>query len=648
MIRIKNSRLACLLLALVSAVLPWSVLADAGDAIVKPGVRERYTKYEYRIPMRDGIRLFTVVYVPKDAAKTYPFLMIRTPYGSGVHDSGQARYGVDFYPNALGPSKEMEDSGYIFVSQDVRGRYMSEGVWQEMTPHLKALRQPGEGTESADMHDTVEWLLKNIPGNNGKVGIWGVSYPGFYTSASIIDSHPAIKAASPQAPVTDLYMGDDSYHGGAFMLAANFDFYSNFTVEKNPTVLPKAWHPFDYGMQDGYAYFLKYQNLPQITAQLNEKQRELLLPTIAHNTYDDFWKSRNIAAHLTNIHAAVLTVGGWYDAEDLQGPLTTYQTIKNSQKEHYNGLVMGPWSHGGWGMADGKNLGHVSFDSKTGEYYRKHILFPFFEYYLKGNGSKPGAEATMFETGTNVWRSYPSWPPQQAKKQTLYFSANGSLNWNEPREEFNTFDSYISDPKKPVPFIPYTATGVPREYMVSDQRFAATRPDVLTYQTEPLEEDVTVAGPVEPALFVSTSGTDADWIVKLIDVYPAEYPEKNTGKDRMNDVPPPAMTMAGYQQLVRGEPLRGKFRNSFEKPEPFVPGKVAAIRYRMPDILHTFRRGHRIMVQVQSSWFPLIDLNPQKFSDLATAKTEDFQAATQRIYRSPGQYSGIVLPVLPR
>lgn len=647
MTRLKLSVLLCASLLAFNPLSSALAAADATEkADSKPSVRELYTKYEYQIPMRDGVRLFTVVYVPKDTSKAYPFLMVRTPYGSGVHDGEELHYGVDFYPRSVGPSKEFESSGYIFVNQDVRGRYMSEGKWQEMTPHAKSDRAPGEGNESQDMYDTVEWLLKNVRGNNGKLGIWGISYPGFYTSASVIDSHPAIKAASPQAPVTDLYMGDDSYHGGAFMLSANFDFYTNFTAEKNPTRLPKIWSQFDYGTQDSYQYFLQHLTLGNITAQLSDKQRELLMPTIAHTSYDDFWKSRNIAAHLKNVKTPVLTVGGWYDAEDAQGPFTTYQAIKANNKGSFNGIVMGPWAHGGWAGAEGKSLGNVSFDVKTGEYYRKNILFPFFEQHLKGEKGKALAEATVFETGTNVWREYASWPPQQAQNRTLYFSANGKLSWKEPQEEFNTFDEYISDPKKPVPFISYVATGVPREYMVSDQRFASTRPDVLVYQTDVLEEDVTIAGPVSPRLFVSTSGTDADWVVKLIDVYPDDYPERQAPRDRGSDVPPPAIKMAGYQQLIRGEPLRGKFRHGFEKPMPFAPGKVDTVSYRMPDINHTFRRGHRIMVQVQSSWFPLIDLNPQKFMDIPKANPDDFQKATQRVYRSPGQYSGISVPVL--
>lgn len=627
---------------------------DTPAETTKSSLREKYTKYEYRIPMRDGVKLFTVLYVPKDASKTYPFLMNRSPYGSGVLEQGQMHYGVDYYPQTLGPSRDFEESGYIFVNQDVRGRFMSEGIWQEMTPHRKAPLLAGQGVESQDMYDTVEWLLKNVAGNNGKVGIYGTSYPGFYTSASVIDSHPAIKAASPQAPMVDLFMGDDAYHGGAFLLAANFGFYANFTKENNPTALPKKWEEFDYGSDDAYQYFLKQLTLKNIAGKLNASQREYFMPMIEHSSYDDFWKSMNIAPHLKNIKAAVLTVGGWYDAEDPQGPLSTYQSIKKNNPGTFNALVMGPWVHGGWGRSDGEKLGYVSFDAKTGEHFRKNIIFPFFEQHLKAAASKNMPEAQVFETGTNVWRGHSSWPPREAQPRTLYFGQNGSLSWSEPaaqvqmHEQANSFDEYVSDPKKPVPFIGYTATDVPREYMVSDQRFASTRPDVLTYQTEVLENDVTLLGAVTPKLFVSTSGTDADWVVKLIDVYPDVYPNLNPASEKGTDVPPPVMSMAGYQQLVRGEPLRGKFRNGFEVPQAFVPGKVEKLSYSMPDINHTFRRGHRIMVQVQSSWFPLIDLNPQKFMEIPQANPEDFQKATQRIYRAPGQYSGIAVQVLPK
>jgi uncharacterized protein len=639
--------LLTLLVAFACSALPPAPVHAADDAKPAPrDLRATYTKYEYRIPMRDGTKLFTVVYVPKDASKTYPFLINRTPYGAGVQAEGELHYGEDWYPKQIGPSKEFEDAGYIFVKQDVRGRYMSEGKWQEMTPHANPRRAAGEGQESQDMYDTMEWLLKNVPNNNGKAGIWGISYPGFYTSASIIDSHPAIKAASPQAPVTDLYMGDDSYHGGAFMLAANFGFYASFTEQQNPTPLPKTWADFDYGAADAYDFFLKHRTLAAILGTLTDKQRALLAPTIEHDTYDAFWQTRAIAPHLKNVKAAVLTVGGWFDAEDPQGPFTTYHAIKKYNPNTFDGLVIGPWVHGGWARYDGKQLGRVSFDSKTGEYFREHIQFPFFEQQLKGvKPAQPIAEVTAFETGSNVWRRYTAWPPVQAKARTLYFGPNGKLTWQQPPAA-GGFDEYVSDPNKPVPYIGYPATSVPQEYMVSDQRFAATRPDVLVYQSDVLEDDVTVAGPVTPRLFVSTTGTDSDWVVKLIDVYPADYPAGEQPA-RGSDVAPPRGTMAGYQQLVRGNPLRGKFRNGFDRPEPFVPGKVEAISYHLGDVNHTFRRGHRIMVQVQSSWFPLVDLNPQTFVTIPKAKPDDFKAATQRVYHAAQTPSGLQLLVLP-
>jgi putative CocE/NonD family hydrolase len=618
--------------------------ADAPAA--KRNLRETYTKYEYRIPMRDGVKLFTTVYVPKDGARSYPFLMQRTPYSAGVQAEGELRYGVDWMPGSIGPSPEFEDAGYIFVKQDVRGRYMSEGKWQEMTPHAQAKRAAGEGIESQDMHDTVAWLLKNVPNNNGKVGIYGISYPGFYTAASIIDSHPAIRAASPQAPIADLYLGDDSYHGGAFMLAANFDFYAAFTEAPNPTPLPKSWAGFEYGTTSAYDFFLERLSLSNIAASMSEQQRALFLPNVEHDTYDAYWKARAIAPHLKNVKAAVLTVGGWFDAEDPQGPFTTYGAIEKQNPGIVNSLVMGPWVHGGWARGEGARLGHVNFDSKTSEYFRKELQFPFFEQHLKG--VKPAAalaEVTAFETGSNVWRRYSAWPPVQAKARTLYFGADGKLGWTQPAVA-GAFDEYVADPRKPVPYIGYPATGVPQEYIVSDQRFAATRPDVLVYQSAVLEDDLTIAGPVVPKLFVSTSGTDADWVVKLIDVYPAAYPEA-PGEHKGGDVAAPGVEMGGFQQLVRGNPLRGKFRNSYEKPEPFTPNKVEALSYELGQVNHTFRRGHRIMVQVQSSWFPLVDLNPQTFIHIPKAKPEDFVKATQRVYRAPATPSGLQVMVLP-
>jgi putative CocE/NonD family hydrolase len=618
-------------------------LRAQAPAATEYSIKENYTKYEYRIPMRDGVKLFTAVYAPKDASKTYPFLMERTPYSAGP-------YGVDFVPRRLGPSGDFPKAGYIFVVQDVRGRYMSEGKFVEMTPH-KPNKKGNEVDESSDMYDTVEWLLKNVPNHNGKVGIWGNSYPGFFVSASIIDSHPAIKAASPQAPVTDLYMNDDSYHNGAFMLAANFGFYANFKPQKNPTQEPKKWEPFDFGTQDGYEFYLNLKTIPRLIEKAGKDS--LFRDQVTNDTYNDFWKSRNISAHLKNVKPAVLTVGGWFDAEDPQGPLTVYREIGKNNPDTVNHLVMGPWAHGSWQSRDGEKLGHVSFGFKTAEYYRKNILLPFFEKHLKAmidtkSDDKSGvklAKVHAFETGTNVWRQYPAWPPAQAKPRTLHFQAGGKLGWTAPAGGA-AFDEYVSDPDKPVPFQDAIATGMSASYITGDQRFASTRTDVLTYRTEVLEEDVTIAGPISANLFVSSTGTDSDFVVKLIDVYPPEWPESEAASSRTGDVQPPKHVMAGYQQLVRGEPMRAKFRNSFEKPEPLTPGKVERVKFNMPDVHHTFRRGHRIMVQVQSSWFPLTDLNPQKFMRIPEAKPEDFQKATQRVYRSGTNASGVEVQVM--
>lgn len=599
-------------------------------------VREHYTKYEDSIPMRDGKKLFTAIYAPKDVSRSYPFLMDRTPYSV-------APYGVDNYRTSIGPSEEFETSGYIFVYQDVRGRNMSEGTFLEMRPHIDHKASINDVDDSTDTYDTIEWLLKNVPNNNGRVGIWGISYPGFFTSASIIDSHPALKAASPQAPMTDLFMGDDGYHGGAFMLAANFSFYSAFKPQSNPALPAKERQAFDYGTSSGYDFFRAMGPLSNVNAQYFHGQSFLWNDQSQHDTYDDYWKARNLAPHMKNIHCAVLTVGGWFDAEDLSGPLRTFHAIDQYNPGIFNALVEGPWVHGGWSRYSGRRLGYVDFASDTGKYFREKIQFPFFEAYLKGNGDAKLPKAYVFETGTNVWRQYDAWPPKNTESKTLYLNDKGRLTFEPPTSAGEVFDEYVSDPAKPVPFIGYTALAVPQEHMDADQRFAATRTDVLVYQTDDLQQDITIAGPVSPKLFVSTSGTDSDWVVKLIDVYPSYYPEPDTDKPEAprKDVGLPIVKMAGFQQLVRGEPMRGKFRKSFETPEPFVPGKMEEVSFEMPDINHTFRRGHRIMVQVQSSWFPLADMNPQTFVNIPDAKPSDFHAATERVYRSQSAPSGI-------
>ena len=512
-------------------------------------VRAHYTKYEFRIPMRDGKRLFTAVYVPKDAAGgPYPFLMGRTPYSV-------APYGEDQFPSHLGPSDEFEKAGYIFVYQDVRGRWMSEGDFVEMRPHIDEKKSPQDVDDSSDTYDTIEFLLKHVAGNNGKVGIWGISYPGFYTSASIIDSHPALAAASPQAPMTDLFLGDDTYHGGAFMLSANFGFYAPFFHPQQNPMTPKPMVEFDFGTTDTYKFYLQAGNVANLDKNYLKGSNWLFNDQYKHNTYDDYWQARDLSRHMKNVHCAVLVVGGWFDAEDLSGPYKIFNAVGKFNPQTPSTLVEGPWVHGGWARSDGDHLGDVQFNAKTSEYFRSNIQFPFFEHYLKGKGAAQ-PKAVVFETGTNVWRSFEAWPPKAAQPKTLYFHAGGKLSFDPPAEAKGV-DEYLSDPNHPVPFVGYTTDTVPQRYMVDDQRFASTRPDVVVYQTDPLEEDVTIAGPISPKLKIASSGTDSDFDVKLIDVYPEDYPDPDSslnGNKRIVDAAP--LHMGGYQQLLRGEPFR--------------------------------------------------------------------------------------------
>ncbi len=629
--------LAALLLPLIAVYSQ----QPASQAPVEDYVRAHYTKYEFRIPMRDGKRLFTAVYVPKDAAGgPYPFLMDRTPYSV-------APYGEDQYPARLGPSDEFEKGGYIFVYQDVRGRWMSEGDFVEMRPHIDEKKSPQDVDDASDTYDTIEFLLKHVANNNDKVGIWGISYPGFYTSASIIDSHPALAAASPQAPMTDLFLGDDSYHGGAFMLSAGFGFYAPFFHPQNNPQAPGPSIPFNFGTPDHYKFYLQAGNIANLAATYLKGSNWLFNDQFKHDTYDDYWQSRDLSRHMHNVHCAVLVVGGWFDAEDLEGPFRTFNAIDKFNPVTPTTLVEGPWVHGGWARGDGSHLGDVQFNSKTSDYFRANIQFPFFEHYLKGKGAAQ-PKAVVFETGTNVWRKLDAWPPKAAAPKTLYFHSGGKLSFDPPAETSGA-DEYVSDPNHPVPFVGYTTDTVPQRYMVDDQRFASYRPDVLVYQTDPLEEDVTIAGPISPKLKIASSGTDSDFAVKLIDVYPEDAPDPDntlTGNKRVLDAPP--LHMGGYEQLLRGEPFRAKFRNSWEKPEPLTPGKETDIDFTMPDLFHTFRRGHRIMIQVQSSWFPLVDRNPQTFTDIPNAGPEDFQKATEQVFRQQGAASGVELPVMPK
>jgi putative CocE/NonD family hydrolase len=456
----------------------------------------------------------------------------------------------------------------------------------------------------------------------------GISYPGFYTSAGLINAHPALVAASPQAPVSDLYMGDDAFHNGAFFLIANFSFYTSFGKQNNPQ-LPEHEKQFDYGTKDGYRFYLDMGSLVNADEKYFKFRDPYWTDMINHPNYDAFWKARDILPHLRNINPAVLVVGGWFDAEDLSGTLKTYRAIDKQSPETVDKLVMGPWVHGGW-ESSGERLGDISFGSKTAEFFRDEIELPFFRYYLKGAADPKLPKAYVFETGKDVWQRKDQWPPADAKAERFYLQAHGELTHDGPVEA-SGFDEYVSDPNNPVPFFDKPSLQMARPYMDADQRFVQSRPDVLSYQTEPLQSDMTIAGPISPSLFVSTSGTDSDYVVKLIDVYP-----DNAGG-----------TLNGYEELVRGEPFRGKFRGSFEQPQPFKPGEIQQIQFTMPDVYHCFQKGHRIMIQIQSSWFPLVDRNPQTFTNIPTAKPSEFQKATERIYRSSNAASYVEVNVEP-
>ena len=594
-----------------------------------------YTKYEHMVPMRDGVRLFTSVYVPKDASRTYPILMQRTPYTVSP-------YGVDNFSNFSASMEKFLREGFIFAYQDVRGRIKSEGEFVNARPYLPGKRGPKDVDESTDAYDTIDWLVKNVPHNNGNVGIWGISYPGFYAAMAAIDAHPALKAASPQAPVADWFIGDDWRHNGALFLAHTFGFFTGFGRPWNEPGTVSGPQPPQLvrGTPDGYDFFLRLGPLRNINPNLFGTQAGFWKEILEHDRYDAFWQARNVRPHLRNLKPAAMWVGGWFDAEDLLGPLGAYQAAEKQSPGANNTLIMGPWSHGGWMGDDGDRLGNANFASKTAEFFRDNIMLPFFLYHLKGGSDPKLPEAYVFETGRNQWRKYDAWPPKEAIQRTFYFNAGGRLTTDAPASESGqVFDEYVSDPAKPVPFTDETHPGMTYNYMTSDQRFAARRTDVLVYETEPLEADLTVAGPIECNLQVSTSGTDSDWVVKLVDAYPGNYPDPTPN--------PSGVRMGGYQQLVRGEPFRGRFRGGFDKPEPFEPGRVAKVSFTMPDVLHTFRRGHRIVVHIQSSWFPLVDLNPQKFMAIHEATEADFQKATQRVYRSRQSPSSIQVRVLP-
>jgi len=596
-------------------------------------IRDNYTKREVMIPMRDGVRLFTSIYTPKDLSKKYPVIMRRSPYSCSP-------YGADTYTTRI-QNMDLARAGYIFVFQDVRGRYMSEGQFVDVRPYIPTSDPSPKGKkqtdEATDTYDTVDWLLKFATGNNGRVGVMGISYPGFYSTMAILADHPAIKAVSPQAPVTDWFIGDDFHHNGAFFMMDGFAFYSGFGKPRpEPTTSGQPGFS-DWKTPDNYDFFLRAGALRNLTEKFGMKDIPFWNELMEHPDYDAWWQARNPRPHLKNVKPAVMTVGGLFDAEDCWGAWNVYKSVeKQNSSAISNRVVMGPWVHGGWARGAGDRLGAVTFGSRTSEFYQKEIEFRFFEYYLKDSGKMDLPEACVFETGSNKWSTYDAWPPKDARPVKYYFGAQGRLSAAPPPNESRTpqTDRYTSDPANPVPYADGVHLRRTNEYMIDDQRFASRRPDVLTYQTEPLSSSVTVTGPVIADLWTTLSTSDADFVVKLVDVFP------DTLQGRENGIP-----MGGYQMLVRGEIFRGRYRDSFGQPRAFTPGTAANVKFELPDVSHTFMPGHKIMIQVQSSWFPLVDRNPQQFIDIYRAKDEDFIPCEIQVHRDAGRASGVILPI---
>lgn len=592
--------------------------------------RTHYNKYEYMIPMRDGVRLFTAVYVPKDTSRDYPIMMNRTCYSV-------APYGPDRYKSLLGPSPEFMKEGFIFVYQDVRGKHHSEGQWEEITPFI-VNKKGKEHDEASDTYDTVNWLLGHIKHNNGKVGVWGISYPGFFATNAALCGNPAIKVVSPQAPVTNWFLGDDTHHNGAFFLMDEFNFdywFANSTNGSTKNNMP----PLDLKYSDNYHFFLK--NIPTV-ADVNKYYYHHLVrfwdTILMHPDYDSWWQRRDIRKYMYHVKPATMLVGGWYDAEDQWGTMQTYGSIEHKNPGHPNMLVMGPWYHGGWASMKMDHLGDIPFGFNTSRWFQKNIEFSYFMHYLKGTPMPDFPQALLYDVGLNRWDVFSQWPSEKVIPEKIYFRSDDALSFSPP-EKSKGYNQYISDPARPVPY----EGGVRAErgvtYMDADQRFASRRPDVLTFETPVLDSNVTLSGPMQADLYVSTTGTDADFVVKLIDVYPDTMSHyKIDGRE---------VPAGGYEALVRAEIMRGKYRNSFSKPDPFVPGRPTLVKFHVPDILYTFRKGHRIMIQVQSSWFPLVDRNPQVFENIYKAGASDFKKATIRLYHQKDLPSGLETGILP-
>jgi putative CocE/NonD family hydrolase len=618
------------------ALLPFAGRAQYADSV---WFREHYVKKEQYIPMRDGVRLFTSIYMPKDSSEAHPILMTRTPYSCAPYgeDNWTTRYWKSYMKNYL---KE----GYILVTQDVRGRWMSEGVFEDVRP-FNEHKTGKQIDEASDTYDAIDWMVKNLPHNNGKVGVMGISYPGFYSTMAAASNHPALKAVSPQAPVTNWFIGDDFHHNGAFFQMDGFAFYTIFGKPrpKPTTIGPKG---FDYYTKDNYKFYLETGSLQNL-ARLMGDSILFWKDLYAHPNYDDWWKARDARNATKHLQPAMLWVGGNFDAEDNWGAWNAYRAAEqNNTGKDFNKIVMGPWYHGQWASLDGTHLGNVRFGSNTAEWYQQHLEVPFFNYYLKGKGDvSQFAEATVFLTGSNEWKQFAQWPPAAKEDKALYLQQNGQLSWNKPGSQ-ESFSQYTSDPAKPVPYTEDVHFYRTREYMTDDQRFAARRPDVLVFKTDTLTDDVTVTGNLVADLQTSLSTTDADFVVKIIDVFPDYFSYEGDQLPGDKHGQPSTYPMGGYQMLVHGEIFRGRYRNSYEKPAAFTPGKIETLQFKVGDIAHCFKKGHRIMVQIQSSWFPLVDRNPQQFVDIYHCKDSDFKKSDIRIYHDAQHSSKIILPIL--
>ena len=611
----------------IIAILLLFLLTGRAQTPNPPDYSLLFTKTDVMIPARDGVKLHTQIYAPKHFTEPLPIVIERTPYG--LHDDDKG------YSRILTRYAEMIPDDYIFVFQDIRGRYGSEGTFVMQRP-VRDPKDPKAIDEGTDTYDTIDWLVKNVPQNNGRVGLVGISYGGWLTVMGMLEPHPALKAVSEQASPADMFLGDDFHHNGAFRLSYGFEYSAMMETGKTN-------FKFDFDRFDTYQWYLRLGALSNV----NKNYLHGTLPTwndfVSHPNYDAFWKQQAMPALLTKPKVPNLNVAGWWDQEDFYGPMKIYDILEKADPDHLNYLVAGPWNHGGWGHGPGRDLGEIPFGSDTALYFRQKIEAPWFAYWLKNKGNLPLKEALLFQTGSDKWVQFDSWPPRDAAARELYFREDGKLSFEPPQSTTTgAFDSYVSDPAHPVPYrhrpidmtYPEDHPGGWYTWLVEDQRFVDHRPDVLTWETDELNDDVTLAGQVTAKLFASTSGSDSDWIVKLIDVYPEKYPDD--------------WKLSGYELIIADEVFRGRFRKSFEKPEPITPDAITPFTIDLHTANHLFKKGHRIMVQVQSTWFPIIDRNPQKFvPNIFEAKESDFQRATQRVYRSKQFPSGVVISVLP-